>query len=46
MADKDDIHLSRTEARGGSSNHMTRYILPISLALVIVLFVVILYWAR
>ena len=46
MADNEDIHLSRTEARGGSSNHMTRYILPISLALVIVLFLVILYWAR
>ncbi|MDO6413839.1 hypothetical protein Q4F19_05555 [Sphingomonas sp. BIUV-7] len=42
MADKDDIHLTRTEARGGSSNHVTRYVLPISLALVIILFVVIL----
>jgi hypothetical protein len=42
----DQTHLSRTEARGGSSNHMTRYILPISLALVIILFLVILYIAR
>ena len=40
--DDDKIELSRTEARGGSSNHVTRYVLPISLALVIVLFIVIL----
>jgi hypothetical protein len=45
MAD-DETHLSRTEARAGSSNHMTRYILPISLILVIVLFVLILYISR
>jgi hypothetical protein len=44
MAD-DQQHLTRTEARGGSSNHMTRYILPISLALVVALFLVILYIA-
>jgi hypothetical protein len=42
MADDEKIHLTRTEARGGSSNHVTRYVLPISLALVIILFVVIL----
>ncbi len=36
-------HLTRTEARGGSSNHMTRYILPISLALVVLLFVLIVW---
>jgi hypothetical protein len=40
MADE-ETHLTRTEARAGSSNHMTRYILPASLAMVIVLFVVI-----
>ncbi|WP_420141626.1 hypothetical protein [Sphingomonas sp.] len=42
MADE-ETNLSRTEARAGSSNHMTRYILPISLILVIILFVLILY---
>ena len=41
MADEQP-HLSRTEARGGSSNHMTRYILPISLALIVILFVILL----
>lgn len=35
-------HLSRTEARGGSSNHVTRYVLPISLGLVVVLFIILL----
>ena len=40
---EDDTHLSRTEARAGQSTHMTRYVLPISLALVIVLFFVIVY---
>ena len=42
MADDDNVNLTRTEARGGSSNHVTRYVLPISLALVVILFVVIL----
>jgi hypothetical protein len=42
MADDEQIHLTRTEARAGSSNHVTRYVLPISLALVIIFFVVIL----
>ncbi len=42
MADNDDIHLSRTEARGGSSNHVTRYVLPISLALVVIIFIALL----
>ena len=40
MADE-ETHLSRTEARAGQSNHMTRYILPASLALVVLLFIVI-----
>jgi hypothetical protein len=40
---EEETHLSRTEARAGSSNHMTRYILPISLALVVILFIVIVY---
>jgi hypothetical protein len=42
MADEEPVHLTRTEARGGSSNHVTRYVLPISLVLVILLFVLIL----
>ncbi len=42
MADEKEIHLTRTEARAGSSKHVTRYVLPISLALVIILFVIIL----
>lgn len=46
MADDDKIHLSRTEARGGSSNHVTRYVLPISLILVIVIFLIVLYLYR
>jgi hypothetical protein len=42
MADKDEIHLTRTEARGGSSNHVTRYVLPISLGLVVIIFIALL----
>jgi len=38
-----ETHLTRTEARGGSSNHVTRYVLPISLGLVVILFVAILF---
>jgi len=39
MADPDDkIHMSGTNARSGASTHMTRYILGISLVLVVVVF--------
>ena len=38
----DEPHLSTTKARGGTTPHMTRYILPISLGLVVVIFLVIL----
>ena len=41
MAENDPIHLTRTDARSGSSNHVTRYVLPISLALVVILFAII-----
>ncbi len=41
---EDEKHLSRTRARAGSSNHMTRYILPASLALVVILFLAIILW--
>lgn len=36
--DKEQIHLDGEEARAGSTPHMTRYILAISLVLVIVIF--------
>jgi len=41
-----ETHLSRTQARAGSINHVTRYVLSISLLLVIVLFVLIVYLWR
>ena len=40
--DDGERHINTTEARAGTTPHMTRYILPISLALVIVLFALIL----
>ena len=36
-------HIGKTEARGGTTPHMTRYILPISTLLVIALFALILF---
>ena len=39
-------HVGKTEARAGTTPHMTRYILPISGALVIILFAIILFVAR
>ena len=41
MAD-DDLHRTQTEARAGSTPHIVRYILAMSLALVILAYVVIL----
>ena len=38
-------HLNTTEARAGSTPHMTRYVLGIGLILVIVLFAIILFVA-
>ena len=35
-------HISTTDARAGSTPHMTRYILPISLGLVVILFLLLL----
>ena len=41
MADDDKpIHLDGEEARAGATPHMTRYILAISLVLVVAIFVV------
>lgn len=37
-----EVHLSKTEARAGSTPHIVRYILGISLLLVIVAFAVVL----
>ena len=39
-------HLTTTEARAGSTPHMTRYILVIGTGLVIVAFAIILFVAR
>ena len=41
----DRTHLTKTEARGGTTPHMTRYILPISLGMVLVIFgILLLVW--
>jgi hypothetical protein len=39
-------HIDTTSARGGSTPHMTRYILPISLGLVLILFALLLFLWR
>ena len=44
--DEDRVELNRAEARAGSSTHVTRYVLPISLALIVVVFAVVLFWWR
>ena len=44
MAD-DQEHVTTTEARAGSAPHMTRYVLGVGLALVIVIFAIILFAA-
>ena len=44
MRNEHTEHVTTTEARGGSTPHMTRYVLGIGLALVIVIFAVI-FWA-
>jgi flagellar biogenesis protein FliO len=41
--DNEQIEVSATEARAGSTPHMTRYILPMSLVLVIVIFAILLF---
>ena len=44
MAENEEpIHVTTTEARGGATPHMTRYVLGIGLVLVIIAFAVILY---
>ena len=41
--DDRERHVSTTEARQGTTPHMTRYILPISLGLVVLLFALLLF---
>ena len=44
MANKNErVEVTTDEARAGSTPHMTRYILPISLILVIVIFAALLF---
>jgi hypothetical protein len=45
MRDEQPDHVTTTEARAGSTPHMTRYVLSVGLVLVIVLFVIILFAA-
>jgi hypothetical protein len=41
MADeKDPIHVSTQDARAGATPHMTRYILAISLVLIVIIYAV------
>lgn len=42
MADEEQIHVTTEEARGGETPGVTRYVLAISLTLVVVLFAAIL----
>jgi len=42
MDDEGERHIGTTEARAGSTPHMTRYILGWGLALVIIAFIVVL----
>ena len=39
-------HLTKTEARAGTTPHMTRYVLSVGLLLVVVIFAIILFVAR
>ena len=39
-------HLTKTEARAGTTPHVTRYVLGVGLVLVVVIFAVILFAAR
>ena len=41
--DDGEQHIGKTEARAGTTPHMTRYILPISLLLVVLFFALILF---
>jgi hypothetical protein len=45
-ADRASTHATTTEARAGSTPHMTRYVLGIGLVLVVVLFTIIVLVGR
>ena len=42
--DEREQHIGKTEARAGTTPHMTRYILPISTLLVVILFALIVFF--
>jgi hypothetical protein len=44
--DEGNQHIDTTRARAGATPHMTRYILPISVGLVVIAFaILLLFWA-
>ena len=45
MPDQQPEHVTTTEARAGSTPHMTRYVLGVGLVLVVVIFAIILFIA-
>ncbi len=46
MAEDDKIELSKQEARAGSTPHVTRSVLGISLGLIVVIFAVLLIFSQ
>ena len=46
MPDSEEEHVNTTEARAGSTPHMTRYVLTIGTILTIVLFAIIVFASR
>ena len=46
MMDEGNPNIDTTRARAGSTPHMTRYILPMSLGLVVILFLLLLLFWR
>ncbi len=46
MADDEQIEISAQDARAGSTSHVTRYVLGISLTLVVVIFAVVLLFSQ
>lgn len=41
--DEEEVHISKTDARAGSTPHMTRYVLGWGLALVVLIFLILLF---
>lgn len=46
MNDDDQVELSKQDARAGSTPHVTRYVLGISLSLVVVIFAALLFFSQ